>query len=142
MNEINTKFLHDGHPLLFTNSQVGFECGDGWFDLLNVLFYQISQYLEEHPELKIHINQVKEKFATLRFYYDITDTSKESTKKTYYDDEIFAYVRLAESLSSIICEECGAMKTQTVNVQIRKGGWMTTLCDACAKKLGRLTDAK
>ena len=41
-------------------------------------------------------DQVKEKFGTLRFYY------------TGGDDRIDGMVRMAESMSAVTCETCGA----------------------------------
>ena len=60
---------------------------------------------------QVTLDQVKEKFGTLRFYY------------TGGDDEISGMVRMAESWASKSCEECG-------NVGKRSGeGWVRTLCD-------------
>lgn len=54
--------------------------------------------------------QVKEKFGTLRFYYDGGD------------EVIGGMVRLAESMSSVTCETCGNPGTLQV------GGWHYTAC--------------
>ena len=56
-------------------------------------------------------DQVKEKFGTLRFYYHGGD------------DTIFGMTRMAESMSAVTCEECGAPGKQ------RGGGWVHTYCD-------------
>lgn len=55
--------------------------------------------------------QVKEKFGTLRFYY------------SGGDDRVDGMVRMAESMSAVTCEDCGAPGTT--------GGsrWITTLCE-------------
>lgn len=64
------------------------------------------------PEVhQVIVRQVKEKFGTLRFYYDGGD------------DEISGMVRMAESMSGFMCEECGAPG------ELRHGGWIRTLCD-------------
>ena len=42
----------------------GFECGDGWYDLI----YQLSKDLMATCD-KVRAVQVKEKFGGLRFYY-------------------------------------------------------------------------
>jgi hypothetical protein len=55
--------------------------------------------------------QVKEKFGTLRFYYDGGD------------DIVDGVVRMAEAMSSVTCEVCGAPGTR------RGGPWVRTLCD-------------
>ena len=69
------------------------------------------------PPLTIQIDQIKEKFSTLRFYY------------SGGDDEIAGMVSLAESLSAHICEYCGT----TINVG-RTSGWLITICESCAIK--------
>ena len=127
MKETNTKLLYKTYPLLFKKNHIGFDCGDGWFILLDTLCSQISHLLKyEKKTLKIRMLQVKEKFAGLRFYYDITNKGKIA------DDEIFGYVTLAESFSYIICETCGKIKNKDTDVKVREGAWMSTLCDDCA----------
>lgn len=55
--------------------------------------------------------QVKEKFGTLRFYYDGGD------------EYISGLVTMAEWASSVTCETCGERG------KIRGGGWLYTACD-------------
>jgi len=62
--------------------------------------------------------QVKEKFGTLRFYYDGGDR--------YID----GLVNMAESMSAVTCEVCGNPG------KIRTGGWVRTLCDTHAVERG------
>ena len=143
----------------------GFECGDGWFQILNQLMGNIQHHIDwkvrqrevaikfntmaeqlkagdstlfdeemkdllnrdyvekrkqelidqplrEIPELvpQVTLDQVKEKFGTLRFYY------------TGGDDYISGLVSMAESMSGVTCEECGKPGTQT------SGGWIKTVC--------------
>lgn len=59
--------------------------------------------------------QVKEKFGTLRFYY------------SGGDDIVSGIVRMADSMSEVMCEECGAPGVT------RSGGWIRTLCDTHAE---------
>lgn len=59
--------------------------------------------------------QVKEKFGTLRFYYDGGDAF------------IAGLVSMATSMTAVTCEECGVPGLQ------RGGGWIRTLCDEHAK---------
>lgn len=103
--------------------QFGFECGDGWFMLLDELMGNIVNHLENKnkfnlregkQELTINITQIKEKFGGLRFYYNGGD------------DYIDGMVRMAESLSYKICEYCGTTK----NIGYTKG-WITTICKDC-----------
>jgi len=64
---------------------------------------------DEIPQ--VVVAQVKEKFGTLRFYYDGGD------------EYISGLVRMAESMSGVTCEECGAPGTTN------GGGWVRTLCE-------------
>jgi hypothetical protein len=149
----------------------GFECGDGWFNLLNQLMGNIQHHIdwkerqrevaikfnrmteqlkagdstlfdEEYKDLigldfkekrkqelidrfpiaipepipQVTLDQVKEKFGTLRFYY------------SGGDDYISGMVTMAESMSGVICEDCG-------NPGERKGGgWVRTICEPCETK--------
>ena len=64
------------------------------------------------PEIaQVTINQIKEKFGTLRFYY------------SGGDEYVSGAVSLAESMSGLTCEECGSIGER------RSGGWIRTLCD-------------
>jgi hypothetical protein len=148
----------------------GFDCGDGWFNILNQLMGNIQHHIDwkdkqgeyarkynematqakagnfdlfeesmkdtvnlEYKEKRlaeivagdfrkvpesipqVTLDQVKEKFGTLRFYY------------TGGDDEISGMVRMAESMSGVTCEECG-------NPGERRGsGWIYTACDTHTK---------
>ena len=144
----------------------GFECGDGWFNILDQLMGNIQHHIDwkekqrtsamaynlmaaqakegnfdlfddsmkdlNNPEYKakrlseviagdfrsvpesipqVTLDQIKEKFGTLRFYY------------TGGDDIIDGMVRMAESMSAVTCETCGNLGQQ------RGGGWIRTLCD-------------
>ena len=65
----------------------------------------------KEPPNQVTVDQVKEKFGTLRFYY------------TGGDDQIRGMVSMAESMSAVMCEECGAAGS------IGGKGWISTLCD-------------
>ena len=93
----------------------GFECGDGWFQILNQLMGNIQHHIDwknRKGEVvpQVTLDQVKEKFGTLRFYY------------TGGDDYISRMVTMAESMSGVTCESCGKPGTQT------SGGWIKTAC--------------
>ena len=154
----------------------GFECGDGWFNILNQLMSQIQHHIDwkekqragainynemvtqakagnfdlfeetmkalpndEYKEKRlaeivagdfrsvpesipqVTLDQVKEKFGTLRFYYQGGD------------NEISGMVRMAESMSGVTCEGCGNPGER------RGGGWVHTYCTPCeeARELAR-----
>ena len=174
MNEKLDAELCSTYPKLFANRYAdmtttamcwGFDCGDGWYNILRALCSNIQHHIdssvkqnqrdsdynmmliemhqgkfdrfdeyykgyqehfreERREELlkedfrevrpiiaQVTVDQVKEKFGALRFYY------------TGGDDEISGMVRMAESMSVLTCETCGKPGEQ------RFGGWIRTLCD-------------
>lgn len=138
MNKILEKHFVDSYPEMFvhmygpaneTCMHWGITCGDGWFILLDSLCHQIQNRIntrrsqielgiETKPISQVVVAQIKEKFGTLRFYYDGGD------------DVIAGYVELAEYLSGGICEDCG-LSNETVGCTTE---WIRTLCPKCAKK--------
>lgn len=99
----------------------GFSHGDGWFNIIDQLCANIQSHInwqtkQGHEVPQVVAEQVKEKFGTLRFYY------------RGGDDVINGMVRMAEAMSGVTCETCGAPGHQ------RSGGWIRTLCDEHAKK--------
>jgi hypothetical protein len=101
----------------------GFDCGDGWFNILDQLMGNIQHHIdwnnrESEVVPQVTLDQVKEKLGTLRFYY------------TGGDDYISGLVSMAESMSGVTCETCG-------NPGTRDGqGWITTLCETHRNKNG------
>lgn len=93
------------------------ECETGWDDLLDRLFVLMHdrwQRMECHEEERFSVMQVKEKFGTLRVYTGGAD------------DIIHGMVATAESISSFICERCGAS-----GARLSGKGWLTTKCQSC-----------
>ena len=135
--------LCEKYPLMFKNRNApmtetcmcwGFSHGDGWYQIINNLCANIQSHIdwshksnawdlkwnEEHPDEQrpvreivpqVVVDQVKEKFGTLRFYY------------SGGDDAIDGMVRMAESMSAVMCEECGAP------AETQGPGWIRTLCE-------------
>jgi hypothetical protein len=128
--------VNRNRSMMETTMYWGFECGDGWFDILDQLMGNIQHHIdwkERQREVAIRFNskaasgemrevpkeisqvtvdQVKEKFGTLRFYY------------TGGDDYIDGLVSMAESMSGVTCETCGNPGKST------GGGWIKTVCEA------------
>jgi hypothetical protein len=103
-------------PKMFDSKYGGFACGKGWWPMLEQLCGTIQSHIDwkqkqgqECPQ--VVVEQIKEKFGTLRFYYQGGD------------DYIHGAVALAENLTGHLCEECGSTGTR------RSGGWIRTLCD-------------
>jgi len=123
MNEAHTEQLYRECPILFgdhTKSMRetcmcwGFECGDGWFDLIFTLSRKIEAIVTKLPtEERPVAMQVKEKFGGLRFYM------------TSHHDEIEKLISQAEYDSERTCETCGKPGT------LHTDGWWRCLCDIC-----------
>ena len=97
----------------------GFECGDGWYPLINLLCREIQWHLDKNAKeetTQFVASQVKEKYGTLRFYGDGGD------------DKINNFIWFAEVMSGITCEKCGAPGKH------RGRGWFYTACDAHTKE--------
>lgn len=141
--------IREKYPLIFPNN-CEMSIGDGWFDIIDKLCSNIQGHIEhiskqrkwntewnervndpDHkwtsfvpretravPELveQVVAVQVKEKFGTLRFYY------------TGGDDYIRGLEAMADSMSAVICEDCGKPG------KLRSGGWVRTLCDGHAEE--------
>lgn len=117
-----TKQLYDKFPDLFkekdlppeqSNMYWGFECSDGWYNIIFTLcsLIQIHQKSQTPDYKPVVVQQVKEKFGTLRFYY------------TGGDDIIFGMVAYAEAISGMTCEVCGDRGTTDW-----KRSWVRTVC--------------
>jgi hypothetical protein len=155
------KLLHQEEMVL--PIQFGFECGDGWYMLLDELMFEIKNHISNenrnranefkykwmwnlqaylrrkyyknsklktlsewiyekaprglHPPISVGIDQIKEKFGGLRFYYHGGDKV------------IDGMTSLAESLSYRICESCGSTKDVG-----QTQGWIYTVCKSCYDK--------
>lgn len=74
----------------------------------------LGKYREVPEKVQyVRVAQVKEKFGTLRFYYEGGD------------EYVAGLVSMAESMSAVTCEECG------VPGKTGGDGWIRTLCDSC-----------
>ena len=142
MNEALTKKLLDDFPMLYrnrheTSMQRGFECGDGWFDLI----YQLSQNIEsaarenvlspDSPEWPL-CRQVKEKMGSLRFVVFAVDGCPA------LHERIGELGLAALNRSLQICERCGKPG------QLVTEGCIATLCPehACHVLTERAAPAK
>ncbi len=114
--ESYSKRMEERFPKMYGGKYGGFAIGKGWRPLVE----QLSQVIQSHVDSaqkqgkdcpQVIVEQVKEKFGTLRFYYQGGD------------DFISGAVWLAESMTGQLCEECGGLG------KTRSGGWVRTLCD-------------
>jgi len=90
------------YPIAF-----GFDCGDGWFELLDNLMDEI-QKIDTDKSVSVH--QVKEKYGELRFYIEGGN------------DEVDKLINEAEEKSYKTCEVCGRPG------KTKGKGWLRTTC--------------
>jgi hypothetical protein len=88
----------------------GIECNDGWYKLIDDLASKLEPLIKDK---NYYASQVKEKFASLRFYM------------SGYTDEMNELIEKAEEESYRTCEACG--KPGACN----GSGWLTVLCEDC-----------
>lgn len=143
MNKTLDNYLVETYPRIFIERNKsarescmgrGFECGNGWFPIINSLCWQIQQHIDNHnqyvkkydktkePIPQFVALQVKEKFGALRIY------------SSGGDEFCHGAVAMAESLSTHFCELCGKGGHLFVG---RTEGWITTLCEDCSKAIKR-----
>ena len=132
MNQELEERLCSSFPLLYRGKDepptqnlmcFGFECGDGWFNLIYELSSKLENIIKNMDQTDEYLPravQVKQKYAGLRFYI------------SGYTDEMESLIAEACRKSYTICEDCGEPGTE---YQVH--GWYTTLCKKCFLKLGR-----
>ena len=110
------KRMEEKYPKMFAGKYGGFAVGAGWWPIIESLCANIQSHIDWKIKQgnnvpQVVVEQIKEKFGGLRFYYQGGD------------DEISGMVRMAEAWADHSCEECGTPG------QRRNGGWIKTLCD-------------
>jgi hypothetical protein len=116
--EVFAKQMEEKYPKMFANPYGGFAIGEGWWPIIESLCANIQSHTdwwnknrETRPVVEqVVVEQIKEKFGGLRFYYEGGD------------EQISGMVRMAEAWASHACEECGAPGTAGGK------GWIKTLC--------------
>lgn len=110
------KRMEERFPAMFVGAYGGFAIGKGWWHIIEALCANIQSHIDwqnrkEQVVAQVTVDQIKEKFGGLRFYY------------TGGDDTIHGMVRIAEAWADSSCETCGDKGER------RSGGWVRTLCD-------------
>ena len=98
----------------------GFAHGDGWFKILKELFTKIKK-IDINKQVRIF--QVKEKYATVRVYFQLE--GQQEDKDLY--DKIHKLINKAEKKTSKTCEVCG----KRGKVRVLNGFQLKTLCNKC-----------
>ena len=101
-------------------SLFGLEINAGWYPLVEDLICKIEGRLAEKqalglldPDYPFSVQQIKEKFGTLRFYVYGAD------------DTIYGWINEAEAKSASVCEFCGG------DGKLCGSSWIHTLCESC-----------
>lgn len=118
----------------------GCDCSDGWYDVLYGLCSEITEtYKKYNKPVDIVVDQIKEKYGTLRFYYHIEgrnaginaiDLPGASLRLSSDSGDIYrevsGIVAKWEKKSGEVCEKCG-----NPGVLREDLSWILTLCDDC-----------
>lgn len=129
-------------------SAFGMEFGDGWYQLIDDMCKEITNaFAEEKQEVNIVVDQAKEKFGSLRFYYHFDDEpidihafdiigpdSIKSNRVMPRDNSLYEKVAEIvlkyEDKSGTICEICGCNGETRIDMP-----WIRTLCINCYNKV-------
>jgi len=152
------------YPQLFKNDYFYFECGDGWYTLLNCLLNQIHWKLKRYSEV-VEIQQKvlskgEEPLPWISEYFEKNPVDPLEAFSIHQIKEKFGGLRfywgcdvdsdetrelrgatdLAESLSYTICEECGAPASGTKTA--KGSGWIRSLCETHHQERQSQLDAR
>jgi hypothetical protein len=111
----------------------GIETGDGWYDLLDECMGKMQLICDlastEENQVQVIAEQIKTKFASLRFYYRVEGLENLDSEKSKIIWNIISDMEnRADLKSSRTCEICGK------NGKTNESGWLTTLCEEHSKK--------
>lgn len=136
MSPAKSQILYDRYPCLYRQKDLsmmesclhwGIECDDGWFQLLDDLCARIT--LLERCGVAIEWAQQKQKFGTLRAYYDIVALPDQMRASQEERDHlcrmVAALVSQAENTSAQTCERTG----EYGSLYRTPGGQLKTLSD-------------
>lgn len=123
MRKENDELLCQRYPEIFIERHLpvtkscmgrGFECGDGWFNIIDAFCARVKWDVDQGYMPPVVVRQVKEKFGTLRIYYTGGNELTAGLKE------------MAEAISECTCEACGYPAQQSNDSR-----WVMTLCQAC-----------
>lgn len=107
------------YPEMFSQEELSFECGAGWYSILKRCILRIKEQ-DVLNQCVTEALQIKEKYASLRFY--VYSSS----------DEVDKIIQEAEEESEHTCEICG--EPGTVN---KEGYWKRLRCESCRKEASK-----
>lgn len=95
----------------------GFQCGPGWYPLIDRLSADIAAILDEMPLAAFRVLQVKQKFGGLRF------------RVTGSNERILNRIAQAQVEAAHTCEGCGrTSRIRSIDM------WLTTGCESCVER--------
>lgn len=97
----------------------GFECGPGWYPLLERLCSDLSKIVQEDDLKEFQVIQVKQKLGTLRFYV------RGGSART------FDRIRKGEREAADTCERCGTRPAKLYSLS----GFLVTCCEKCKAEI-------
>ena len=118
-----------GGDVMKTCMHFGMECGDGWYDLIDELLGKLD-LISKNMGVQVIASQIKQKFGTLRFYYD-TVIKTDLNVNNYVEDIIRDVVARTEIKSAYVCENTGKNGTLCSRM-----GYLKTICKEEADKEG------
>jgi len=114
---------NDQAPASCLRAELGGIVGQGWWPLLQELETELAAICGDNNWV---VEQVKQKFGTLR-YYALAPDGLELDQKSEFNQAIYR----AEKRSATTCEECGQGGRLC-----SKSGAVRTLCCKCAAEQG------
>lgn len=105
--------LREKYKKFFEKMPWGFECGSGWYKIIERLTEDICKIIEKDKLEDVYALYVQEKYGTLRF--NISSAT----------DEIYDLIEKAEDASENTCEICGEPG------ELIGESWFKVRCDKC-----------
>lgn len=133
-DRFSTLFIERHLPMTQTCMCWGLECGNGWYNLI----WKMCEKLEQLNIKSFRFTQIKEKFGTLRAYYDydlpkrkfrgLKAKERRKVKRTWkiWNYQIDQIICEAEEKSAITCSSCG-----NPGKRIGKSSWSSIICEKC-----------
>lgn len=99
--------------------RIPFEFNRGWYEIIYDLGIKIVALCDQEKIQYPHIQQIKEKFGTLRFYYCWQQEVSDEIKQL-----VGSWVSNAVGASENTCESCG----EPGRIMVRDGGIVESVC--------------
>lgn len=125
----------------------GFECGNGWYNIIDTLCLHIQNLIDRPAEeiaryegliskgdlsediVQFYKNKIEEEKGKLIDQIEATQVKEKYGSLRFYtnifNEDVEALISFAESLSEVTCEKCGSFGKPN------EKGWIVTLCDKC-----------